>query len=106
MSTHKIPFGEKITIIIFWVFPLSRTTLQPLYNMTHYNTVLDITQFKDGSQKCIIILKNDHKWSFFNIIYTFLFGYNMVVLTNTVYVMDPNNSVIKRFWCIRSLLSD
>ena len=26
-----------------------------------------------------IILKNDHKWSFFNIIYTFLFGYNMVV---------------------------
>ena len=26
-----------------------------------------------------IILKNDHKWSFFNIIYTFLFGYNTVV---------------------------
>ena len=26
-----------------------------------------------------IILKNDHKWSFFNIIYTFLFGYYMVV---------------------------
>ena len=23
--------------------------------------------------------KNDHKWSFFNIIYTFLFGYNTVV---------------------------
>ena len=22
---------------------------------------------------------NDHKWSFFNIIYTFLFGYNTVV---------------------------
>ena len=22
---------------------------------------------------------NDHKWSFFNIIYTFLFGYNRVV---------------------------
>ena len=28
-------------------------TLQPLYNMVRYNTVLDITQFKDGSQKCI-----------------------------------------------------
>ena len=28
-------------------------TLQPLYNSVHYNTVLDITQFKDGSQKCI-----------------------------------------------------
>ena len=28
-------------------------TLQPLYNTIHYNTVLDITRFKDGSQKCI-----------------------------------------------------
>ena len=28
-------------------------TLQPLYNTVHYNSVLDITQFKDGSQKCI-----------------------------------------------------
>ena len=28
-------------------------TLQPLYNTVHYNTVLDITRFKDGSQKCI-----------------------------------------------------
>ena len=28
-------------------------TLQPLYNMVHYNTVLDVTRFKDGSQKCI-----------------------------------------------------
>ena len=31
----------------------TQTTLQPLYNMVHYNTVLDITRFKDGSQKCI-----------------------------------------------------
>ena len=29
------------------------TTLQPLYNTVRYNTVLDITRFKDGSQKCI-----------------------------------------------------
>ena len=29
------------------------TTLQPLYNTAHYNTVLDITRFKDGSQNCI-----------------------------------------------------
>ena len=28
-------------------------TLQPLYNTVCYNTVLDITRFKDGSQKCI-----------------------------------------------------
>ena len=27
--------------------------LQPLYNTVCYNTVLDITRFKDGSQKCI-----------------------------------------------------
>ena len=31
----------------------SRSTLQPLYNTVRYNTVLDITRFKDGSQKCI-----------------------------------------------------
>ena len=31
----------------------SSITLQPLYNMFRYNTVLDITWFKDGSQKCI-----------------------------------------------------
>ena len=29
------------------------STLQPLYNMVRYNTVLDIAWFKDGSQKCI-----------------------------------------------------
>ena len=28
-------------------------TLQPLYDTVRDNTVLDITQFKDGSQKCI-----------------------------------------------------
>ena len=27
--------------------------LQPLYNTVRYNMVLDITQFKDLSQKCI-----------------------------------------------------
>ena len=27
--------------------------IQPLYNRVRYNTVLDITRFKDGSQKCI-----------------------------------------------------
>ena len=28
-------------------------TLQPLYNTVRYNTALDITRCKDGSQKCI-----------------------------------------------------
>ena len=55
-------------------------TLQSLYSTVRYNTVLNIARFKDGSQKMYrFILKNDHEWSFFNIIYTFLFGYNTVV---------------------------
>ena len=54
------------------------TTLQPFYNTIRYNTVIDITRFKDGSQKCIDYTEK-MKWSFFNIIYTFLFGYNTVV---------------------------
>ena len=33
--------------------------LQPLYNMVRYNMVLDITQFKDGSQNCIDYIE---KW--------------------------------------------
>ena len=68
---------------------LEAATLQPLYNMVRYNTVLYITRFKDGSQKCIdyIVLGPGsthlvtavNMWSFFNIIFTFLFGYNTVV---------------------------
>ena len=34
-------------------------TLQPLYNTARYNTVLHITRFKDGSQKCIDYIE---KW--------------------------------------------
>ena len=67
--------------------------------MVHYNTVLYITQFKDGSQKCIDYIE---KYPFMVI-----FQYNLYIfvwilhgcLTNTVYAMDPNNSVIKRLWC-------
>ena len=39
--------------------------------------------------------KNDHKWSFFHIIYAFLFGYN-TCLANRVFSLDPSNCVIKR----------
>ena len=35
------------------IFFLLTITLQRLYNTVRYNTVLDITRFKDGSQKCI-----------------------------------------------------
>ena len=34
-------------------FSIIKQTLKPLYNMVHYNMVLDITPFIDGSQKCI-----------------------------------------------------
>ena len=72
-----------------------KTTLQPLYNTVHYNRVLDITRFKDGSQKCIDYIE---KWPFMVI-----FQYNLYIfvwiwhscLTNMVYVIDPNNSVYK-----------
>ena len=33
--------------------------LQSLYNTVRYNTVLDITRFKDGSQNCIDYIE---KW--------------------------------------------
>ena len=38
--------------VTFFLF-LLKSTLQPLYNTVHYDTVLDITRFKDGSQKCM-----------------------------------------------------
>ena len=38
---------------------VNNCTLQPLYNTVHYNTVLDITRCKDGSQKCIDFIE---KW--------------------------------------------
>ena len=34
-------------------------TQQPLYNTVRYNTILDTTRFKDGSQKCIDYIE---KW--------------------------------------------
>ena len=74
--THIFFFHKNIGVLKS-LFSISHkfiiSTLQPLYNMVHYNTVLDITRFKDGYQKCI-----DYSWSFFNIIYIFLFGYNTV----------------------------
>ena len=56
----------------------------------HHNLVIHIRQFvitqlwikhvsKMDPKNVKIIKKNDHKWSFFYIIFTFLFGYNAVV---------------------------
>ena len=43
---------QRITCKYQWIFTKAGT-LQPLYNTVRYNTVLDITRFKDGSQRCI-----------------------------------------------------
>ena len=58
VSSNAVPIFRVITVYndncgsnIGPIFTLN--TLQPLYNTVHYNTVLDITLFKDGSQKCI-----------------------------------------------------
>ena len=42
-----------MNIIYFSTKTYVVSTLQPLYNMVCYNTDLDITRFKDGSQTCI-----------------------------------------------------
>ena len=68
-------------------------TPEPLYNTVHYNTVLDITRIRDGPQMAI-------QGSFFYIIYAFYSRYNTVWIANTEIGLDPNNSVIKRLWCI------
>ena len=54
-------------------YPLKVNTHKPLYNTVHYNTIWDITQFKDGFQKCI-------GYGHFSILSVhFLFGYNMLL---------------------------
>ena len=46
---------------IFHQINENNNTLQPFYNTARYNTVLDITLFKDGSQKCIDYIE---KWPY------------------------------------------
>ena len=55
VSSNAVPIFRVITVYnessgsnIGPIFTLN--TLRPLYNTVHYNTVLDITRFKDGSQ--------------------------------------------------------
>ena len=40
-------------VFIPLLFCLIQSIHKPLYNTVHYNTVFNITQFKDGSQECI-----------------------------------------------------
>ena len=53
-------------------------------------------------QKCIdYIKKNDHKWSFFYIIYTFLFGNNTCIAELTYFAVGARNTVIKVLYMYR-----
>ena len=56
MLTQKAGLGN---LTLNEIFQPKSVTRQPLYNTVRYNTVLDITWFKDGSQKCIDYIE---KW--------------------------------------------
>ena len=76
----------------------SPDTPEPLYNTVRYNTVLNITRIRVGPQMAI-------QGSFSYIIYAFYSRYNMIWIANTEIGLDPNNSVIKRLWCILLTMS-
>ena len=93
-----------------WVSTFCKYTHTFLHDATKLHISLIITQFirtrfwilhgsKTDPKNVKTILKNDHKWSFFYIIFTFFVWIQHGCLTNTVYALDPNNSVIKRLWC-------
>ena len=74
----------------------SISTPEPLYNTVRYNMVLDITRIRVGPQMAILD-------SFSYITYAFYSRYNTDWIANTEIVLDPNNSVIKRLWCMLQL---
>ena len=50
---------EMINVTLLGNVTFKVYTLQPLYNTVRYNTVLDITLFKGGSQKCIDYIEQE-----------------------------------------------
>ena len=78
-------------------------TLEPLYKMIHYKMVSDIRWFKCGPQKCCILTK---MYRLYRKMIIFLYDPYIFVwiqhgcLANMVFALNPNNSVIKRLWCI------
>ena len=56
LRVNAICSGLHVHLIIAMLLRLGLCclyTLQPLYNTVRYKMILDITRFKDGSQKCI-----------------------------------------------------
>ena len=83
-------FSKPATSMFCLIVELSAS--QPIYNTVHYNTVLDITRIGAGPQNVIINL--------FSYTSKFYSHYKTVWIANTEIGLDPNNSVIKRLWCI------
>ena len=69
------------------------STPEPLYNTVRYNTILDTTRIWVGPQMATF-------YTFFYITYIFYSRYNTDWIANTEIGLDPNNSVIKRLWCM------
>ena len=65
--------------------------------MVRYNTVLDITRISVGPRSVILDL-----FSYITFLYNYTFYslYNTIWIANTEMCLDPNNSVIKRLWCM------
>ena len=54
MANSIDPDQAQLSLLLSaWAITADTNTLQPLHNTVRYNTALDITRFKDGSQKCI-----------------------------------------------------
>ena len=64
------------------------------YNMLHYTMVLDITLIIVGCQ--IVMLD----FFFFFCYMSIHFTHVITWIANKELVLDPNNSVIKRLWCM------
>lgn len=79
---------DNFMFVLFRSWILHTSLLIKLVMITQ--TVWEKALLKSGSQK----------WSFFCLIYIFFVCIQYSWLTNTVPVLDPSNSVRKRFWCI------
>ena len=77
-------------IFIIFVHLISGPSIkpQPLYNMVRYNLVLDITRIIVGPQ---MVIKER---------FCYMTHYNKDWIANKEIDLDPNNSAIKRLWCI------
>ena len=60
IECHNMFSWQHMKISVLWkkASYSIRDSLQPLYNTVCYNAVLDITRFKDGSQKYIDYIEN------------------------------------------------